>query len=370
MIDSNKEAVKLRKKKLANGNESLYLDIYVEGRRKYEYLKLYLLPGRENKTKNKETLALANAVKAKRLVEIQNGRFGFNRKEKVLLLDFLSDYIEGKRENKSEGYVSGLETAVKHVRTYVGKKVVYVSEVDKSWCKGFVNHLKKIKSKCGMPLEQSTMHQYYTVMVVAFNKAVELELIDRNPFDAVADDEKPGRGKTNREYLTFDEVKELMNTDIKDIRIKRAFLFSCFTGLRYSDIVALKWKNVKDLGDGNIQLEFIQKKTKNQVVVPLNSNALQWMPERKCDEQEVFELPFYSVVLIKLRKWVKGSSITKDVTFHVARHTYATMLLYYGADLYTVSKLLGHSSVQITQIYAKVMDETKRKAVNLIPQIL
>lgn len=369
MIDNEKEAVKLRRKKLANGCESLYLDIYVEGRRKYEYLKLYLLPGRENKTKNKETWALAKAVKAKKLVDIQNGRFGFERKEKVFLLDYLSDYVETKRENKSQGYVCGLETAIKHVRSYVGKKVMYVSDVDKQWCRGFISHLKKIKSKCGMPLEKSTIHQYYTVVVVAFNKAVELEIIDKNPFDTVADDDKPGRGQSNREYLTLDEVKELINTEIKDIRIKRAFLFSCFTGLRYSDISALKWNNVKDLGDGNIQLEFIQKKTKNQVVVPLNANALQWMPERKHDEQIVFELPFYSVVLIKLRKWVQASSITKDVTFHVARHTYATMLLYYGADLYTVSKLLGHSSVQITQVYAKVMDESKRKAVNLIPQI-
>ena len=70
-----------------------------------------------------------------------------------------------------------------------------------------------------------------------------------------------------------------------------------------------------------------------------------------------------------IRKWIAKTSITKNVTFHVARHTYATMLLYYGADLYTVSKLLGHTNVQTTQIYAKVMDESKRKAVNLIPEI-
>lgn len=369
MMEGNKEAVKLRTKKLANGNESLYLDIYVDGRRKYEYLKLYLNPGKENKAKNKETLRIANAVKAQRLVEIQNGRFGFEKKpdSKILLSDFLDEYIEEKKQKKTEGYAKDIETVVKHVKKYMGARNIYVSDVNKAWCQGFINYLGKVKTKEGLKLEQSSVYNYFSIMVVALNKAVKTELIERNPFDLLED--KPKRAESKREYLTLEEVKELAETDIKNKAVKNAFLFSCFTGLRYSDIIGLTWANVRELGDGVKQLEFTQQKTKQRVVVPLNVNALQWLPQKGLDNERIFSLPEPTLLGRTIRRWISKTGIKKNVTFHVARHTYATMLLYYGADLYTVSKLLGHTNVQTTQIYAKVMDESKRKAVNLIPNI-
>lgn len=371
MAETNKEAVKLRKKKLSDGKESLYLDIYVDGKRKYEYLKLYLNPGRENKLRNKETLALANAVKAQRTVEIQNGRFGFENKNRTkrLLGDFLDEYVSDKRDRRTEGYANDIETVVKHVRKYMGARDIFLTDIDKAWCRGFVNYLGKVRSVRGGRLSKITINNYFTVMLVALNRAVKLELIDRNPFDSLPDDDRPKKGSTKREYLTLDEVRELVNTGIKDERVKNAFLFSCFTGLRFSDIINLKWENYKELEDGVAQLEFVQQKTKQQVVVPLPGNALQWLPNRGWDYEPIFDLPHHSVVGKKLRKWVANAGISKNVTFHVARHTYATLLLYYGADLYTVSKLLGHTNIQTTQIYAKVMDESKRKAVNLIPEI-
>lgn len=372
MIESSKDVVKLRTKKLSDGSESIYLDIYLDGKRKYEYLKLYLLPGKENKAKNKETIALANAVKAKRIVDIQNGRFGFEKKsgEKMLLTDYMDSYIEEKKKKKVIGYINDLCTVAKHVKKYIGRKTLYLSDIDKKWCLGFISYLDKVRTKSNTPLETGTKHLYYTVMVVAMNKAVRKGLIVKNPFDMVDEEDKPRRGEPRREYLTLDEVKELMETGIKDERIKQAFLFSCFTGLRFSDIIGITWADVKELEDGVVQLEFVQKKTKNSVVVPLNANALQWLPNRGWKDEKVFDLPHHSVVGKKLKKWVGNAGITKNITFHVARHTYATLLLYYGADLYTVSKLLGHTDVKTTEIYAKVMDESKRKAVNLIPDML
>lgn len=371
MVESNKEAVRLRTKKLANGNESLYLDIYVDGKRKYEYLKLYLNPGKENKAKNKETLKIANAVKAQRLVEIQNGRFGFEKKTEsnILLADFLDEYVEEKKLRKTEGYAKDIETVVKHVKKYQGARNIYVSDVNKTWCQGFINYLGKVRTKEGLKLEQSSVFNYYSIMVVAINKAVKMELIEKNPFDLLPSEDKPKRAQSKREYLTLEEVKELAATDIKKQVVKNAFLFSCFTGLRYSDIIELTWANVRELGGGVKQLEFTQHKTKQRVVVPLNANALQWLPQKGMDNERIFNLPEPTLLGRTIRKWIAKTSITKNVTFHVARHTYATMLLYYGADLYTVSKLLGHTNVQTTQIYAKVMDESKRKAVNLIPEI-
>ena len=367
----NKEVVRLRTKKLANGNESLYLDIYIDGKRKYEFLKLYLIPGKENKARNKETLRIASAVKAQRLVEIQNGRFGFEKKAdtKIMLAEFLDEYVEEKKQKRTARYAKDIDTVVKHVKNYIGSRGIYVSDVDKVWCMGFINYLSKVRTKEGLKLEKSSIFNYYSIMVVALNKAVRMEYIERNPFDLVAAEDKPKRAESRREYLTLEEVKILADTDIKNHAVKNAFLFSCFTGLRYSDIVNLTWDNVRELEDGVVQLEFVQQKTKHRVVVPINSNALQWLPQRRSGKSVVFELPEPCTTGNTIRRWVAKTSITKKVTFHVARHTYATMLLYYGADVYTVSKLLGHTNVQTTQIYAKVMDESKRRAVNLIPEI-
>lgn len=372
LIGTYKDAVKIRTKKLVNGSESIYLDIYVDGKRKYEYLKLYLLPGKENRMKNKETLALANAVKSKRMVEIQNGRFGFTRNdaEDMLLVDFLDDYLKEKFMKRTEGYAKDIETVVNHVKKYIGNKKVKLKNVDKDFCSGFIGYLEKVKTKTGNPLGKGTLYSYFTIFVVALNKAVQLELIMKNPCDLIAHEDKPKTKPSERCYLTINEVKALIETSQKDNRVKNAFLFSCFTGLRFSDISQLRWENVKEVEEGVYQLEFVQQKTKQPVVVPLNANAMQWLPNRGCKpDDNIFELQHHSVVQRMLKKWVWKAGIEKHVTFHVARHTYATMLLHYGADIYTVSKLLGHTNINTTQIYAKVMDESKRKAVNLIPEI-
>lgn len=137
------------------------------------------------------------------------------------------------------------------------------------------------------------------------------------------------------------------------------------------DIYHLRWKNLKEIEEGVYQLELIQKKTKQPITIPLSENALCWLPNRgmEGEENRIFYMPETSVSYDYLHKWAEKAGINKHVTFHVGRHTYATLLLYYGVDLFTVSKLLGHTNVKTTQIYAKVMDDTKRKAVSAIPQI-
>ena len=115
----------------------------------------------------------------------------------------------------------------------------------------------------------------------------------------------------------------------------------------------------------------MQQKTKEPVYVPLSENAMRWLPEQGINGREnyVFQFRDRSIIYDYLDKWAKAAGIEKHVTFHMSRHTCATLLLYFGADIYTVSKILGHTSIQTTQIYAKVADEMKRTAVNNIPTI-
>lgn len=372
-IENVKDAVKLRTKKLADGTESVYLDIYENGKRKYEFLKLYLFPGKENKSKNKDTLKLASNIKARRMVEIQEGRFDFKKKEEsnIGIIEWFESLRSDVKETRSLNYYYTTKSVITHLKGFLKDKDVKLKDVDKSFVKKFLKYLRTNKTYRGEPLNRESLYTYYMRFSIGMNKAVKEELIQSNPCDLIPTDEKPKKGESTREYLTLDEVKAMIGTECKYPMVKKCFLLSCFTGLRYIDVVNLRWKDIRAVSSDTYQIEIVQQKTKQTVVVPLSENALQWLPNRNDagDDQLLFKMPDRSVAYDFLHRWAKAAGITKNVTFHVARHTYATLLLFYGADLYTVSKLLGHKSVKTTQIYAKVMDETKRKAVNLIPSI-
>lgn len=372
-IENVKDAVKLRTKKLADGTESVYLDIYENGKRKYEFLKLYLFPGKENKSKNKDTLKLASNLKARRMVEIQEGRFDFKKKEEsnIGIIEWFESLRSDVKETRSLNYYYTTKSVITHLKGFLKDKDVKLKDVDKSFVKKFLKYLRTNKTYRGVPLNRESLYTYYMRFSIGMNKAVKEELIQSNPCDLIPTDEKPKKGESTREYLTLDEVKAMIGAECKYPMVKKCFLLSCFTGLRYIDVVNLRWKDIRAVSSDTYQIEIVQQKTKQTVVVPLSENALQWLPNRNDagDDQLLFKMPDRSVAYDFLHRWAKAAGITKNVTFHVARHTYATLLLFYGADLYTVSKLLGHKSVKTTQIYAKVMDETKRKAVNLIPSI-
>ena len=369
-----KEPVKIRTKKLAEGVESLYLDIYYDGHRKKEYLKLYLVPetSREAKRKNKETMSLANTIKAERIMQLQVGKYDFMAK-KASDID-LVEYLESMHSDYSENCKSRTARLYRnltiHTKGFIGRKKVKLKDVDKEYVKGFIKYLSVCVGRYGEVLKESTQRTYYAGFVRALNRAVEEELINSNPCNCIKSNETPKAPESKREYLTFEEVKKLIDTPCKPMRIKQIFLFSCFTGLRIGDIQRIERKNIVEVEKDVWQLEFVQQKTERVLTVPLSENALAWLPDESTDKNgKVFWSGRNAREYEMLSNWVKKAGIKKHVTFHIARHTYATLLLYFGADVYTVSKLLGHTNVNTTQIYAKVMDESKRKAVKLIPKV-
>ncbi|NDW09361.1 site-specific integrase [Dysgonomonas sp. 520] len=172
--------------------------------------------------------------------------------------------------------------------------------------------------------------------------------------------------ESRREYLTVEELNILAGTPCERDVLKRAALFSALTGLRHCDIQKLKWEEISINGD-HAQLHFTQQKTKGVEYMPISQQALDLCGEPREPEQLVFEdLPDSAWISKPLKRWMEAAGITKRITFHCFRHTYATLQLSSGTDIYTVSKMLGHTNVKTTQIYAKVVDEKKSKAAQAI----
>ena len=364
MNENTKEIVTLRERPMKNGGKSLLLDYVVDGIRRREFLKMYLIPERTavDRIQNKETIKQAMAVKAKRTLELQASPYNLSVRPKRSGI-LLSDYV-GKLE---EDYTGRGKAEYAHtlgkIRNWLGKygRPVPVALVDPDYVLGFLHYMQK-------HLAESTVHTLYSNLNTVLNKAVRADLIPANPMMKIDPAQRPPKPESTREYLTLDEVRALAATPCGNDAVKRAFLFACFTGLRLGDLEKLDWSMIIPTGKGGWQVRERQTKTGGMVYAPLSDNALLWLPNGP-REGMVFPLPSRAGTGIYMKKWTKDAGITKAVTFHSSRHTYATLLLSYGADIYTVSSLLGHRDVATTQIYAKIVDEKKRKAVDSIPDL-
>jgi len=376
-----KEPIRIRQKELANGNISLYLDIYIGGKRKYEFLKLYLIPEktREDKEKNRQTMQLANSIKSKRIVEYQNGEFGFksNYKLDALFFDYYRAMCEKRHGNpESRGNWGNWYSCLHHLMKYEKNERITFADITPEWVQGFRDYLdneavawshdyrKRIKDK---PLARNSKLSYFNKLRACLNQAFEDRIIPINPCRGV-ERFRPEEG--TRMYLTIDEVRLLAQTECEYPRIKDAFLFSCMTGLRRSDILRLKWGDIHKQGDFT-RIIFRQKKTEGQEYLDITPQAAQLMGDPKGINDPIFEdIHSPSCTNKAVQEWVLNAGIHKKISFHCARHTFATMMLDLGTDIYTVSKLLGHRDLSTTQIYVKVLDKNKQKAVSNIPDIL
>lgn len=173
--------------------------------------------------------------------------------------------------------------------------------------------------------------------------------------------------ETQRNFLTIEELNSLVKKDCLNPIMKNAALFSALTGLRFSDIEKLVWAELEYIEGQGYFIQFTQKKTKGVEMMPISDQAYIFLGERKQPNDKVFDGLTYSAYSNKhLANWIGLAGITKDITFHSFRHTFATLQLSNGTDIYTVSKMLGHRELKTTQIYAKIIDKTKREAANKI----
>ena len=375
-----KEPIKLRTKQLANGNQSIYLDYYKDGKRQYEFLKLYLVPEKTpiDKSTNAQTLELANAVKSQKIVELQNTAHGFTVKSgrsKMNVLDYITDIADKKRIKAGGGKrttAMGYLALAKQIEAYSGKNTTF-KQIDKKYCAGFIEFLKTAKNKNnGLPLNENTQFGYMKRFEAVLNTAITDEATDTNPFKQVKQENKPKKRKTEIIYLTIDEVQKLENTESLLPYIRQAFLFSCYTGLRFSDVQALEWGKLQKDNNGGTFINYIQKKTQKQEYLPIPQKAVEFLPNRAgaADTDKVFYLPSGGFVNVHLKAWAALAGVKKHITFHISRHTYATLLLSLGAGIETISKNLGHSEIKTTQAhYSAIENKLQRQAVNLFDKL-
>lgn len=367
-----KEPVRVRYKTLSDGSQSVYLDIYRDGKRQYEFLKLYLIPETSvaAKSQNKATLAAVNTIKSQRIIELTNSVAGLkntSQRSKMLLLDWMQTYKESQEKKGVRGSGKLIGNTINVLRAFNEKAAM--RDINRDFCLALIDYMRNIYvSANGKHLSQFTCVSYFGCFRGALNAAVREDIIAENPINKLNMDEKIKMPESKREFLTIDEVKTLIDTPCRREDIKGAFLFSCYCGLRISDVLALKWKNVNCTGE-QWHIGIVMQKTRQPLYLPLSMQARKWMPERNgADEEElVFStLPCEDTCNALVKPWIKEAGITKHVTYHVSRHTFATMMLTLGADLYTVCKLLGHTDVKTTQIYAKIINKKKDDAIGLI----
>jgi integrase len=378
-----KEPVKIRYKTLSNGNQSIYFDIYRNGKRMYEFPKLYLVPEKTpaDKEQNRQMLEKAVKIKAQRIDEITNNENGFANmglKQKANFIDYLQELANEKREaagGATKGMHQTYESLIKHLTAYKGNRFNF-KNITRDFCIGFIEYLQTAQNgvyKRGISelnpsglLSQATQHNYVRVMSVVLNKAVTEGILPLNPINHLKRYERPKKPDASREYLTIDEVKQLVKTECVKPIVKLAFLFSCFSGLRFSDVKALKWGDFQTDNEGKQLIRYIQQKTQKDEYLQVSDEALKFLPDKgtATDKDTIFILSNNGYTNQALKSWVLAAGVKKRVTFHVGRHTNATLLLSLGVPIETVSKLLGHSDIKTTQIYAKVIDKNKRAAVS------
>jgi integrase len=275
------------------------------------------------------------------------------------------DRVTAKRHgNSSTSILINWQRAVEFLKQFAGNTLLF-SQINNRMAEEFKLFLLSAPlggNKTGT-LSQNTASTYFSI----FKAALKQAFIDGYlTVDLSAKIKGIQDQESRREYLSIDELNTLAATPCERDVLKRAALFSALTGLRHCDIQKLRWQEINI--DGNqAKLHFTQQKTKGVEYTPISEQALQLCGEPGTPEQFVFEdLPDPSWISRPLKQWVGAAGIKKKITFHCFRHTYATLQLSSGTDIYTVSKMLGHTNVKTTQVYAKVVDEKKDKAAQAI----
>jgi site-specific recombinase XerD len=381
-----KENPKLLQSTLSDGRISLYLEYYlgrtqwvddktgkvkIKHDRRKETLNLYMLATprtpRERQI-NKETLEIAKEIRMEREQELKRDKTGkrISIKKDVNFLDYFQTYID--RYTKKD--IRMVQIALTRFRDFLNQeypvysKSIKPEQLNKDMIISFVEYLQSRSIGEGA----KSIYQRFKKVI---GYAIEHDIMIKNPCNGVVckvDDQA-----LRKDVLSIEEVQKLIRTtyEKQNPEIRRAFIFCLYTGIRFCDLIELKYKNIDY---SNKLLKFEQSKTKGHsatsgVVIPLNTGMISLVGESNDKEEYIFNLPSHTMCLKALRRWIKRAEITKHITWHCARHSFAVNILNNGANIKTVSSLLGHSGLRHTEKYTRVVDSLKEAAINSLPEL-
>lgn len=380
--------VEIKERKLTAGNRSLYLEYYETGFRKKENLHLYLIPDDAPNAKrlNERTYNRAREIQAQRILNPPT----FESKKKTQVEDvraktmtwlgWCDEYLQYAIEKGDcKKMIQHKGVVRKRIAAYLKRARrtdILLKEVDRDMVSGLFSYMRdeyrnpgQIKSGGGK-LADFTLLLFEETVKAIFNKAVREGLIAFNPIQDLAKEERFHAPDKHREYLTTDELKRFLAVETRtqaERTVQKAFGFSCMTGLRLGDMQRLRWSDIKDTGEV-LMVSIVQQKTGRPVTVPLNELAISLLPPRPDNGKDAIIFPLVKKpdnVAKYVRRIKEKAGIEKDFTYHSSRHSAATLAITAGAELYSVSKILGHGSIVSTQVYASVNMEKKTEAVNL-----
>ena len=348
--------VKLRHKTLSNGSKSYYLDIYNDGKREYEFLKIHINKN-DSSTIKKEKKQLAESIRAQREIQIQSEEYGFVPKFKrnVDFLAFFEKYLEDYK-GKDKRIVR--YTLVKF-QSFYQKSSLPSKELKPQLCEEFANYLKSPESG----LNGETPYNYWTKFKRVIKEAIKKGFLQKNPAEGII--VKRAVGQLKKEVLTNTELQSLASTYCGNELVKKAFLFACFTGLGIAELRKLKWSQIR-----NKKIKLFREKTGEQIINDLHPICLELIGERGKPIQNIFsDLPSDVAIGKNLKLWVARAGIEKNISFYCGRHTFATQLLLNGANLKTVADCLGQTSTKHTLKYLNYVDALKSEAISSLPSI-
>lgn len=377
--------VTLREKPISKGRKSLYLDFYpaithpqTGQSTRREFLKLYIFEKARtttDKQHNFETLKIAESIRQKK-ENLLNKPEIYSQFEKEQLkikelgeTNFVEYFKKLANKRKSSNYDNWV-SALHYLEAFTNGKLKF-ADLNEKLLEDFKIYLLTTKSKKSKKttLSKNSAVSYFNKVKATLKQAYVDGILQTDLNTKV----KPIKAEeTRRAFLTSEELNRLANTPIENKLLKRALLFSALTGLASKEIENLIWKDIIHIKDKGYLMLSKRQKTQTDNYLPISEQAYSLTegnenPREMEQEKKIFDgLKYSAYQNKKISQWIKDAGITKKITFHNFRHTYATLQLFADANIVTISKMLGHKNLKTTMAYAKVVDEAKRKVVNNI----
>jgi len=342
--------------------------------RKRESLKLTLIANPRDpmqRQQNRDTVELARRIRWEREQEFLQNREGYRlRKDrKVNFLDYCQQYIDTytKKDVRMITLARNRFSDFLTAQYMLDPKHLTAEEITPDLIRRFVDYLHTRSKGEGA----KTIYKRFKKIV---KNCMEAGYMKSDPCKGItcAADENV----LTKDWLTMDEVQKLIATHYpqENVMVRNAFIFCLYTGVRWCDVKDLTFANI-DVSAKILRFEQVKTKghsSKSWVYIPLNDGLLKLVgqpPKGQGKDARIFRLPSYESSSKSVKYWVKKAGIDKHISWHCARHSFAVNILNNGANIKTVSSLLGHSSLRHTEKYTRVVDKLKEDAINSLPEL-